>query len=89
MSARGQRRAAPRHTAKPRSTPAREVHDRSGTWRAASDVEAIMAQGRRAIQQAAADGRTAHGPVPVMAFGGNGEVYELWSDGSVRPLPAV
>ncbi len=66
------------------ATPPRQL---VGRWQAAVSIEAVMDRGERAIRQAQADGRTANGPVPVMAFGGHGgEVFELWSDGEVRPL---
>jgi hypothetical protein len=47
----------------------------------------VVEEGQRAIRQAELAGRTAHGPVSVMAFGGHGgQVFELWSDGEIREL---
>jgi hypothetical protein len=66
------------------ATPSRQS---VGRWQDWCSVEAVVEEGQRAIRQAHADGRTANGRVAVMAFGGHGgEVFELWSDGEIRPL---
>ncbi len=70
-----------------RRQPGRVLANQVGQWQAWCSVESVVEEGQRAIRQAELAGRTAHGPVSVMAFGGHGgQVFELWSDGEIREL---
>jgi hypothetical protein len=70
-----------------RRQPGRVSANQVGHWQDWCSVESVVEEGQRAIRQAHADGRTANGRVPVMAFGGHGgQVFEVWSDGEIREL---